>query len=184
MTKAKTTGLLLQKNILRLTRLHFLYVSALASQVIIYDSWQLITPTTVLQRWMATSGLLITVTGVWFLAHSGRPVAFYRRLLFSLIAADIAFAAFAVYNQRGMASRAVLLFLIPIVVSAALRNRSAIFATAVICVATYVTAAVSYFVLNFNEGYRIELYGEVGFYCAIFMLVAGLLSGLVAVKET
>lgn len=183
MAKTKSPVDSLQKNSLKLARLHFMYTLVLAAQIIIFDSWQLITPTAVLQRWTATTLLLSVVAVVWYLAHTARSTDFYRRLIFTLIAADIALAAFAIYNQRGMASRAVLLFVIPIVVSAALRSRSAVYATAVICVAAYVTAAVSYFVLNFNEGYRIELYGEVGFYSAIFLIVAGLTNSLVTNKN-
>jgi hypothetical protein len=54
-------------------------------------------------------------------------------------------------------------------------RRSALFATALLAIATYTTTAISYFVLNFNEGYMAELYGEVIFYSAIFVIVAAFL---------
>ncbi|HSX24257.1 MAG TPA: hypothetical protein VLE74_04105, partial [Candidatus Saccharimonadales bacterium] len=52
---------------------------------------------------------------------------------------------------------------------------SAIFASAALSVAAYTSSAVAYFVLNFNEGYKIELYGEVGFYCVLMFILASFL---------
>lgn len=92
-----------------------------------------------------------------------------------IIVADIAFATFNVYTQRGYASKAVLLYIIPIVVATALAKRSSILATALLVIAAYTTTAISYFVLNFNEGYMAELYGEIGFYSGVFLLIATLL---------
>src|SRR5688572_28205601 len=119
------------KTVQRLSRVHFLYVGAVAAQILIFDAWQLITPTTVLHRWIAVLSLLAAVTVVWYLAHGKRPDDYARKLVFSLALADIAFASYAVYAQRGMASRAVFLFVIPVVVAAALRSRTAIMATAI-----------------------------------------------------
>ena len=78
-----------------------------------------------------------------------------------------------------MASRAVFLFVIPLIVIALLMSLSALLLTATICVAVYITTTVSYFVNNFNEGYKVELYGEVGFYSAMFYVVAYLLWAVV-----
>lgn len=184
MGKAFTYSEWLRVCTLRLARLHYWYIAALAAQVIVYDSWKLITPESVLQRWIMVAVALIAVTVIWYLAHSfDKQPTIYKKLLFALVVLDISIASFSVYTQRGMASRAVLLFLIPIIISAATLTRPAIFATAVICVAAYTTSAVSYFVLHFNEGYKIELYGEVGFYSLMFLLVAALLGNLVRFKE-
>jgi heme/copper-type cytochrome/quinol oxidase subunit 4 len=84
-------------------------------------------------------------------------------------------ASFNVYVQRGMASRAVALYAIPLVVSTVLMSRAALLTTAALCVAAYTTTAVSYFVLNFNEGYKIELYGEITSYSVYFVILAALL---------
>ena len=166
----------LQPSLLRLSGLHFLYVGALAAQIIVYDAWQLLAPAAVLQRWTATALLLGAVTGIWYRARPGQTAQAYRRLAFLLILADIGIATFGVYTQRGMASRAVALYAIPLVVATILRSRAALFATAILCVASYFVAAIAYFVLHFNEGYKIELYGETGFYAATFLLLAGLLA--------
>lgn len=173
---AKNSAQPLRLATLRVSRFHFLYVAAIMAQIIIYDAWNLITPAVVLKRWLAAAGLLVVVAVVWFVAKSQpRAAATYRWLVLALIAADIALASFAVYTQRGMASRAVFLFIIPIVTSAVLMRRSAILATAAACVAAYTSTTISYFVLNFNEGYKIELYGEVGFYSVAMLLIAFLL---------
>lgn len=166
------------KTVQRLARVHFLIVGAFAAQVVIFDAWQLIAPESVLQRWIAVLSLLAAVTTIWYLAHGKRTNDYAKRLIFSLALADIAFASFAVYTQRGMASRAVFLFVIPIIVVAAIRSRAAIMAAAIISSAAYILSAVSYFVLNFNEGYKIELYGEVGFYCMMLLVVGCLLAAI------
>jgi hypothetical protein len=165
----------LRKNVLNVSHVHFLYVLALAVQIIIYDSWKVLTPEAVMGRWIVTASLFVFTTVVWYLAKS-KPLSAtaYRNLVILLVLADIFVASYAVYTQRGMASRGVFLYAIPIITSAVLLSRSAILAATALCVAAYTTTAISYFVLNFNEGYKVELYGEVGFY-SIMMLVAGLL---------
>ncbi len=158
-----------------MARLHFLYVALFAGQIVMYDAWKLINPEVVLRRWVMTAILLVVTTGVWYLARGkAGDNALYKKLIFTLILADIAAASFNVYIQRGMAARAVMLYAVPIIVAAVLKSRSAIFATAVLSVAAYTTTAVAYFVLNFNEGYKIELYGEVGFYSVLMILIAAL----------
>lgn len=166
----------LKTSVLRLARAHFVFVLILAVQIMAYDAWKLISPEFVLKRWGITALLLVVTTLVWAAAQRGtRSQVFYERLVYVLILADIAVASLSVYTQRGMASRAVLLYVIPIIVSAVLLQRVAIITTAILCIVAYVMTAVMYFVLNFNEGYKIELYGEIGFYSAAFLLLASLL---------
>lgn len=177
MAKTNTS---LRAQTLRLSRAHFAYVLILAAQIILYDASKLITPDFVLKRWVATAGLLIVTTLVWALAHQqGKSNLFYEKLVYGLILADILIASFSVYTQRGMASRAVLLYVVPILVAASLGKRVVLFGAALLGIAAYTTTAIMYFVLNFNEGYKVELYGEIGFYSAIFLLVASLLWGVV-----
>jgi hypothetical protein len=78
-----------------------------------------------------------------------------------------------------MASRAVLLYIVPIVVSAVLLSRVAVLMTAALATSAYVLTAIKYFVDYFNEGYKAELYTEVGFYCAMFFVVAALLATII-----
>lgn len=175
----------LQASIVSVSRVHFAFVLLAALQIMIYDAWKLVTPEYVLWRWVAVVLLLVVVTAVWYLAKvvSSQSLTLYTGFVFVLIVADITFASFSVYMQRGMASRAVALYAIPIIVSTILLSRAALFATALLCIAAYVLTAVSYFVLNFNEGYKIELYGEVGFYSALFLLLAALLWAVIRPKK-
>lgn len=175
----------LHAGVWRISRLHFIYVGILVAQILIYDAWKLIAPEAVLHRWIAAACLLTVTTVVWYTVRGkAKGLLACKLLLGSLILTDIAIAAFSVYAQRGMASRAVLLFIIPIIVSAVLMSRRALFATAALAAAAYSTSAIAYFVLNFNEGYKIELYGEVGFYCAMFFVTASLLWTIIRAKRS
>lgn len=174
----------LKNNLVRVAKVHFLLAIAYVVQIIAYDASKLITPDVVLKRWYWIAGLTAVAAIVWYLARS-QPgtTATYKFLAWALIIADIAFATFNVYTQRGMASRAVLLFLIPILLSAILMSRVSLFTTAILCVTAYTTASVAYFVNYFNEGYKIELYGEILFYSAVFLMAASLLWPLVKTKQ-
>lgn len=182
MTKKQTVsyGDWLRVSVRKVTLVHFLLLIAYALQIVVMDAWHIIVPQVVLQRWIAASGLLIIIAVCWYLSHNrNNSIATLKRILFTVIVADIAFAAFNIYIQRGMAARAVALFTLPIIISAVLLNRAAIFATAALATAAYIISTVAYFVLNFNEGYKTELYAEVGFYCALFFILAAALSILV-----
>lgn len=166
----------LHSGVVRLSRVHFLYVALFAIQTLMYDAWKLIEPRAVMNRWLVAGGLLVVTTSVWYLAKNYvTSTAWYKTLVYALIMADIGAASFNVYTQRGMASRAVMLYSVPILVSAVLLSRTALFATAALSVTAYTSVAISYFVLNFNEGYKIELYGEVGFYSVLFLILAAIL---------
>lgn len=161
---------------LRVSKFHFVYVLLFVAQTVVFHASKVITPELLLQRWVAVSGLAVVTILVWLLSRA-RPATAgtYRIAISLLIAADIAFAAFNVYTQRGYASKSVFLFLIPIVVAVVFLNRSVLFATAALSIAAYSTVTVMYFVNNFNEGYMSEMYAELGFYSGLFLLVAGLL---------
>jgi hypothetical protein len=162
--------------LLRITKLHAFIVLAYIAQIIAYDASKLITPEVVLDRWFAVAGLAAAAAAVYYLARSWvSRTPHYQLLTWMLITADIAFATFNVYTQRGMASKAVLLFIIPILVSAILMSRAALITTAILSAAAYTTASVAYFVNFFNEGYKIELYGEILFYSAVLLISSSLL---------
>lgn len=175
----------LQTGVIRLCRVHFYLLGIYALYIIASDATHLITPVLVYKRWLATALLLSLVGAVWYAARNAQKAAnYYRFLIYALIAADIAFAGFNVYTQRGMASRAVVLFAIPIIVSSLLLSRVAVFLTAILSTAVYVLSAVKYFVDFFNEGYKAELYIEVGFYVGIFFVLAALLSTIIRFRSS
>mgnify|MGYP007106197115 CR=1 FL=1 len=169
----KTTTKQLQASTVRLGRAHFVYVGAFALLTVLSDAWSLIVPEVVLQRWTVAAIMLVVVAVVWFLARDAtRSAAMYRVLIYTLIVLDIAVATYLVYTQRGLASRAVVLFVIPLAVAATLASRAALFATAALCTAAYAFAGIRYFVVHPGESYKIELYAELGFYCVVFFIVA------------
>lgn len=173
----------LQTGIIRACRVHFYIIGVYAIYIIASDATHLITPTVVYQRWLAAGLLLATTAIVWYFSRAAnKNTNFYRTLLYALILADIAFASFNVYTQRGMASRAVFLFAVPIMVSALLLSRTATLMTATLATAAYVLVAVKYFVDFFNEGYKAELYIEVGFYAACFYALASLIGVIIRFK--
>ena len=148
----------------------------MAAQLVLYDTGKLIPPEVVLRRWIALAAQAVAITIVWYISRNrSGQLTTLKKLVATLVISDVAYASFSIYTQRGMASRAVVLYVIPIVTAALLARRSAVLATAALSVAAYVTTAIAYFVLNFNEGYKLELYGEVGFYAAIFVLISTLL---------
>lgn len=164
----------------RVAVFHFLFLVGYAWQTILYDVSKVITPEAVLWRWVAGGATLVMAAAIWYLAHNrNNTVADYKRLVFLLVTADIAFASYNIYTQRGMASRAVALYAVAIVTAAILLSRAAIFTAALVSAVAYSITSVAYFVINFNEGYKAELYGEIIFYSFTFMVLAGLLSALV-----
>jgi hypothetical protein len=174
----------LQVNLVRVVRIHFLFVLAYAISVIYYYGWKLIPAITMRQRWTVAAVMLIIVTIIWYAARQNIGSKFYYKgLAFALIASDIVLAAFSVYTQRGMASRSVALFAVPIIVSTILMSRSALFATATLCTAAYSLAVIRYFTDFPSEGYQIEMYGDLVYYSAMFFIIAGLLWVLVRYQQ-
>jgi len=175
----------LQKSAVRVGRVHFVLVLIYVTIVILYDAFGLITDDILLQRWIMASATLAVSAALWYIARSRSSHSrFYASLIWSFIILDIIFASFNVYTQRGMASRAVFLYVLPIIVSSLFLSRAAVYMSATLAAAAYSLTAVWYYVANPSEGYRIELYGEVGFYSALFFIVAALLWDIMRSKNT
>ena len=170
----------LRTGLRKVTLAHFLLLAAYALQSVVMDAWDIIVPEVIMQRWLSGALLLAVVSTVWYLAHNRAETGTRLRLYtFGLVLADIAFAAYNVYTQRGVASKYVALFAIPITVAALLLSRSAVYLTALLSTAAYVGSTVLYFTWHFNEGYKTELYAEVGFFCAVFFVYAMLLTAII-----
>jgi hypothetical protein len=180
----KNNSLSLETGLAGFCKVHFALAGLIIIQTIIYDAWKLIQPEAVLDRWFSASILLLVTGFIWYFVKtkSGNIIP-YKVLLLAMMMTDLALASFSVYSTRGMASKAVLLFVIPIIISGILMSRSALIATAIVSIAVYSLTSVAYFVLNFNEGYKVELYGEVGFYSAMFLIIAALLSTILHPKR-
>jgi len=166
-----------QKTILRLSRVHFLYIIAFAASIVVYHAGNLVTPEAILKRWTIAGCMLVLTTIVWGLAHSTKPSpVLYKILVSILILMDIILASSLVYAERGMAGLGVALYAIPIAVSAVLASRTALIGTTILCFAAYAFSCIKYFVDFFNEGYKLQLYATIGFYGAVFFVLAALLA--------
>ena len=117
--KIKSEAGWLQTTAVRISRVHFIYVAAFLAQTIIFDTWNLYTHKAVSQLWTAAGILLAFNVMVWFVARMKNPsYIYYVSVLLALIAADIIFASYIVWWQRGLYSKAVMLYLVPIVFAA------------------------------------------------------------------
>ena len=175
----KTPHSSVRSNLVRIAKIHVVIGIFLVIQIMVYDAGKLITPEAVLKRWIVTSIFVLAALIVWYLARLNNSAVVLRNLTWLLIAADILLASFSVYTQRGMASRAVLLFILPILTAAVLQRKGPIYLVSALSVIAYSVTAIAYFVLNFNEGYKLELYGEISFYSAMLLTVGWLTWALV-----
>jgi len=184
MAKTKSITNWMQSTATRVTRIHFIYVAVYVASIIIFDSWNLFTHVEIGNRWTAAGILLIVNTICWFVARIKYSSAtIYMLLVMVVVLADIIFAAVNVYWERGLASKAVSLFAIPLATSATIRSRSALLATASLCTAAYSTSVVRYYNLHYGESFRVELYGYLGLFCASFFIVSALLMVIIAPKD-
>src|SRR5436190_11893506 len=136
----------LQTTAVRVTRVHFFYVAAFIASTIIFDTWNLYTHQAVSQLWTAAGILLIVNIIVWYFSRANfSNKSIYIGLIWALIVADIIFASYNVSWQRGIAGKSVFLFTIPIVIAAAMRSRTNLFAVTAICAVAYSTTSVRYF---------------------------------------
>src|SRR6478735_6430280 len=100
----------LQTTAVRLTRVHFFYAGAFLLSVIIFDTWNLYTHDAVSQLWTAGGILLAINVILWFCARlKFSNYWLYVAIVVALLVADIAFASYIVYWQRGLYSKAVML---------------------------------------------------------------------------
>lgn len=174
----------LQTTTVRITRFHFVYVAAFLAQTIIFDTWNLYTHQAVAQLWTAGGLLLAINVLVWFAARMNKPnYWYYITVLLILIAVDIIFASYIVWWQRGLYSKAVVLYLVPIISAAATRSRSILLTTTTLSVAAYSTISVRYFFQNYGLGYRVELWGTVGFFSAMLFVLTFLLLVIIRPSE-
>ncbi len=176
----KITTLSLQSNLLSTARIHFAFVGLFVATIILSDAWNLIPPSVVLQRWTLAMLLLASTAGIWYAARATKSQTLLQAYAWILTVVDLAIATILVFAQRGMASKAVFLYALPLIVIAVLRSRVAIVTTAIMCLAAYSLAVVRYFVTSPGEGYKAELYVELFFYGGLFFVIAALLYSLVS----
>jgi uncharacterized membrane protein YgdD (TMEM256/DUF423 family) len=159
--KAESNSIELQLALTRATRTIFFFISVFMLSIVIFDSGNLITRESIIDRWTLVTVLLVVNTFVWFGASQKWPLA-TRKLPVTLLSLTLLlFAGFMTYWERGMASTSTILYALPILVIAIAKNRHALQAVAILAVGTYAFASVKYFNDYFNEGYRIQLWGSI-----------------------
>lgn len=175
---SKTSGVgNLQVGATRLARVNLALCAVYAVFILGSDAWDLVTRELTSQRWLMFGVLLIVSALVWILSRNQtRSGNYYRVIIFLLILAQLALATFTIYTERGMSSRGVALYAIPIVSSVLLLSRRVVFSVATLSTALYVMAATRYFYVYFNEGYKIELYSTLFIYSASFFILAAILA--------
>lgn len=169
----------ISKNLIDICKLHLVFGGFYSAQIIVYHAWQLITPEAVLRRWGVVAIFTTVVLLIMYNSYRSNDQIKLNKLLMTLISFDILFASFSVYTQRGMAARAVALYSLALITAALRVKKSTLLLAAALSIIAYVTTAIAYFVINFNEGFKIELYGEVGFYSAFILLQGYLLWAIV-----
>ena len=152
--------------------LHIFLGLVLISQLIAFDAAKLMTPEAVMKRWIVVAGFIVVAATVWYVSRLNNHNFYQHKIVWLLCLADLILASFMVYTTRGMASKAVLLFVLPILVAATTAKKGVILFSGIISAIVYSSVVVAYFVINFNEGYKIELYGEIGFYAAFLLIFA------------
>jgi len=159
--KAKDSKDITQLYLTRTTRTIYFFIAVFMLSIVLFDSGNLITPESIIDRWTLVTVLLVVNTFVWFGASQKWPLATRKLPIVLLAVVLLFFAGFMTYWERGMASTSTILYALPILVIAITKNRHAVQAVAVIAAGTYALAAVKYFNDYFNEGYRIQLWGTI-----------------------
>ena len=165
----------------RITRTLYFMIAAVALSIVIFDAGNLIPREAVISRWTLLSILFAANTVAWFIAAQVTIRSIRIIAVFGLSLLLLTFAGLMTYWERGMASTSTLLYALPLLTVATARDRHALIATAALSAGTYALAAVRYFNDFFNEGYRIQLWGNIVLYISLIfictwliMIIAGL----------
>ncbi len=182
MVKKKSVASL-QVDAIRITRTTFFAVALFMLVTALFDSGNLITRESVAQRWVAGTLLLFATLSVWFLVRTSESITRNMTLLFALAVCEVIFAGFMIYWERGMASTSTLLLALPIITVGVMRRRVLLLLITTLTAATYSLSAVKYFNDFFNEGYRIQLWGNVVFYSGLCFILAWMVLILVGLRH-
>ena len=185
MAKAITTHhTWLRSASLRVTRARFVLLFVVGVSVLVFNAAHLMPPPIIEQRVIITTAAIAFNIAAWYLSHRYTTnTGYYRYLLIAQIFADVIFVAFMIYTDRGVASRGVMLFAVPMVVAATLVNKSVLYGTAALCTAAYTFVGMHYFYVHPNEMIHAELYGIMALYSAVFFVMAAMLWAVVRARK-
>ena len=169
-------------HVTRLTRTMYFFIAVFALSIIVFDSGNLITKQAVIQRWTLLTILTVVNTIAWYIGAQ-QPLKSRSLNTFILSVVLVLFAGYMTYWERGMASSSTILYALPMLVVATLKNRHALIAITASSAAVYSLAAVKYFNDFFNEGYRIQLWGNIILYSGTFFVCAWLIMIIAGLRE-
>lgn len=158
----------------RLTRTMYFLISFYVLSIVMFDSGNLITRESVIDRVTVAFALLVLNTLAWYVAAE-RVIVAKRLFIYLLTFGLLGFAGITTYWERGMASTSTIFYVLPLLTIATLKNRHSLLATAALAAGTYSFAAVKYFNDFFNEGYRIQLWGNLVLYSGVIFAIAWLI---------
>ena len=166
----------------RITRTLYFFIGFFGLSIILFDAGNLLTKEAVVDRWSLLTVLFVINTVAWFFSTQSkstpRSISIYV-VTFSLLL----FAAFMTYWERGMASSSTIFYSLPLLTIATLKSRHALIATAALSASAYSFSAVKYFNDFFNEGYRVQLWGNIVLYSGTIFVCAWLLMVLVGLRR-
>lgn len=175
---------ILKNDVHRLAGIHYFFIASYVLTIILLHAWKVLTLEVVYNRWIAVGILGVLVTVVWYLSSSViKNTKNLMILIYALVVFDIIFASWNVYAERGMSSKSVALFALPLAVAGVLRMRSAIYTTAVLSVIGYTIAVIKYYYVYPGEGYYAQMYVESLFACLFFFVIGMVLGVIVHAKK-
>ena len=166
----------------RLTRTIYFMLVVYITSLIVFDSGNLITRDAVIDHATVAFVVLVCNTFMWY-AAAEQAIRKKTLLVYALSFLLIAFAGFNTYWERGMESNSTILYALPLLSIATLKNRHALMATAVLCAGTYSYAAIRYFNKFFNEGFRIQLWGTLLLISGSIFVVAWLIMVIAGLRR-
>ena len=178
----KTVSALEPQTLTRLTRTIYFMLIIYIGSLIVFDSGNLITRDAVIDHATVAFVVLVCNTFMWY-AAAEQAVRKKTLLVYALSFLLIAFAGFNTYWERGMESNSTILYALPLLAIATLKNRHALMATAVLCAGTYSYAAIRYFNTFFNEGFRIQLWGTLLLISGSIFVVAWLITVVAGLRR-
>lgn len=158
------------KEVINLCKAHLAYAGVFLGSIVIFGAWGLIPHEVILRRGLIVGVLLAVTVAIWMSASSKKFSANKAAVLLTIT--DLAIATYSVFIQRGIASKSVFLFIIPILVATELFKRTGTIVVTAISAILYYVTCVLYFDQNPGQAYTVEVWGEAGFYAALLILVA------------
>ena len=168
--KSKASSL----SLTRVTRSIYFLIGFYILSIAMFDSGNLITREAVIDRSTLAFVLLVLNTAAWYVA-SDKKIKSKNLPVYVLTLGLLAFAGFSTYWERGMASPSTILYALPLLSVATLKNRHALIATAALAIGIYAFSAIKYFNDFFNEGFRIQLWGQIALYSGVILTMTWLI---------